>query len=317
LSWNSICPQERTEARLEKAAKYWDIYPEFTHIKKAIKKAIEPKSVKEAFAIDVNYRGDAVKKFPVHTEELAVKSAESFRENKAKYPYSWRKSAAINILNALDKFNATVSTEAKQSLIVSSGAYTRPKKAIAKDLLAKSYMYNQEIKQRIQKMAGVVLAKDADLDSRMLKTACDLLDKADRHANFISEYASGMPMPEDILYAASEPVKEASFTFNDNVYTESHIGSSASPFTAMGNDFINEITDAAGRIVFNKLATKASDMPEKSANLFERCLELTGSHKKAKTSLELTEDFMCPGAWNAPNVVIKKRNDMFIETNKS
>jgi hypothetical protein len=126
-----------------------------------------------------------------------------------------------------------------------------------------------------------------------------------------------MPMPEDILYAASEPVKEASFTFNDNVYTESHIGSSASPFTAMGNDFINEITDAAGRIVFNKLATKASDMPEKSANLFERCLELTGSHKKAKTSLELTEDFMCPGAWNAPNVVIKKRNDMFIETNKS
>ena len=82
----------------------------------------------EAYAIDEVYQDNVVRRFPMFNSVSTVKAAEALAANRRRYPYAWRKKAAVRVLNSAMAYDAPGDAETLGVLYKMAGLFPRNQK---------------------------------------------------------------------------------------------------------------------------------------------------------------------------------------------
>jgi len=282
-AWQSGFPVEKVAERLENHAKFWGIWPEVLAIKESITKQSSPVLTLEPadYALDVKYRENSVRRFPVKTAAMVKASAEALFRDRVNYPYEWRKTAARTILNRSAEFNLDLPEESFDYLCKAAGAQTAESTdQIAKNILARALEYPTGIREKFAKVATLIY-KSKSVPGGCEKLA-QLLDDTDRSLEVTYKYAQGLPLPEEVCFSGltvkSAEAETITLTNGKSFSLEDIKKAGIEPFTVLGSDLVSELSasDMGGLLDLAKVASIAPTLPRDSARELTTALEAVG-----------------------------------------
>jgi hypothetical protein len=151
-TWDSNYPEELVEARLEKAAKFWSVVPDFNEIRD-----YRPPVEKSAYT-NVEYAIEDQKLLPIHTEEALVKSASSLVESGSELDFYTRSKAASVILTR--DYNTgeegVLQDNLRADLEKMAGLNPKPATEAKKNVTMLAHNYDEPLKGSLMKLASLI-----------------------------------------------------------------------------------------------------------------------------------------------------------------
>jgi hypothetical protein len=291
--WASHMPETKVEARLTKAANFFGVMPDVLRLKKNIevKTASPDRPLSDSdYALVVQYGDETIRRFPTVSKAATVKSAEALHRDRAHYPYSWRKQAAVHILKAAMEQGASIESDHMNFLVKSTGMYKAASKDIAEELVARSFVYDGEVRNQMHKAADRVAAGNCDLHA-----LCELVDEIDREADHHMKYARGLLTPEEVFF--SVPVikianaDQVTLTTGNRYHLEDIKQAGLEPFTAIGDAYVREVAaNDLGDLDLAKVAQILPTLPRDDAQMLEQAFNAVGVPTVTeKAATEVTE----------------------------
>lgn len=287
-NYDGSMPADKISDRLEKASKFWGIYPEIVHLQQQIatkSAAVHRKLTDNDYALVVNYGSERVRRFPVVNAATVEKAAESLHKFCANYPYPWRQKAARQVLKKMMEFDARdIAPEHLDYLYKASGVYPESAEVVAEQLQIRGSLYPDEVKPSVKK---AVAALRSGADANMEKM-CRIIDSLDRHYKTYTLYSGGMPKPEEVCFVGPT-VKYASngdavqLTTGQSYSIEAIKEAGLEPFTVLDNAYMTAIVnDDKGDIDTVKAAQVLPTIPRNDATLLEKSLAAVGVNPMSK-----------------------------------
>jgi hypothetical protein len=150
------------------------------------------------FAVDQDYFGERVQRFPIGSKATSIAAAKAFVLSATKYPYAWRKSASETLLTAFNDYGVSpseVGNDGFQYLVKASAAFPRDIEAIKASLALRKHTYKDPYaRSTVEK-----LAKEVCADTNLCKIA-EALDVLDRETLSVSIYNEGVCLPEEVCF---------------------------------------------------------------------------------------------------------------------
>jgi hypothetical protein len=281
--WDSSCPQDRVQSRLEKASKYWGILTDFIDMQSTvIEKSASPKRelTDDDYAMVVNYGDERVRRFPVINASTVKK-------------------AAVNILKKAMVFKVSdIPANVLDYVVKAAGAYMADRNHVATELRLRSLIYPDNLRDNMRKAADVVETKMPD----NLDKLCMLLDGIDRSCKKYANYNGGLSMPEEVCYAGCT-VKSASAEPVVKLVTGTEYGletlkkAGLKPFSVLPTEYIEAIVaNDKGDLDLEKVAQVLPTIPRPDAQLLEKSLQAIGIGPFQKEAARnLNKDFSMEG----------------------
>lgn len=271
---------ESIQGRLTKFASFWGLENIINDLTKKWEKLAEsnPTLNDKDYALVVEHEGGKIRRMPLHNE-LAVKaSADYLKRNRSKYPYEWRKTAALNLLSE----SQTLDPETTEFLEKTAGfGVINPKSAAIALRKRAALLTNTKIKTELQKVAEAIECSVPDLASteKFIKAT----DAFDREYGMTVKYASALSLPEDAVELTC--VKLAATIANHvqlttgRSYPLDQLAKLPLEKIAevLGEDFVDAVTGPDGiTLDQEKFAQIATTLPRNDALLLEKAMSAAG-----------------------------------------
>lgn len=279
--WTSDFPWEAAVARVEKAAAIHQIAGEVGALRAATTGPLLMKvaSSEGLYALDVTHEGHRITRFPITTPDLVKESAGRLYAARDRYPYGWRKTAAINLLDAAATLNADIPETVLTYLVKASGFYPVKPEAAACLLLARAAAVNdQEYSSRLEKMAEVIMSQP---DSFKVAELADVLNDSEQFPfRAPMSILQGWPLPEEMLFRglqAKQASAEGSVALTTgSVYDLQAIKRSGlDPLNAISKDYMTAMVDG-DQLNIEKAAEVLPTLPRDDARMLEQALAAVG-----------------------------------------
>lgn len=279
--WTSDFPWKSALGRVEKAAAIHGIAGEVGALKAATAGTPLTKAASGSglYALDVTHEGHRITRFPITTPDLVKESACRLHAARDRYPYGWRKTAAINLLDAAATLNADIPDPVLTYLVKASGIYPVKAEAAACLLLARAAAVNdQEYSVRLEKMAEALMANTARAD---ISELADVLNDSEQFPfRAPMSIVQGWPLPEEMLFRGPQ-TKQASTEGSVELTTGSVYDlqaikkSGLDPLNAISKDYMSAMVDG-DQLNVEKAAEVLPTLPRDDARMLEQALAAVG-----------------------------------------
>jgi hypothetical protein len=275
--------------RLQSFIDHWGIRWECDNLKKEMDKqanAAKQELPDDCFAMVETYDNNVVRRLPIVNAENVKTAAEYLFNNRDKYPYQWRKRASRKILKKAAEFNTALPSVCSEYINKCAGYGLSSQTKIALALRDRIALIQADdklrlsgIPERIIKVAKeIVTAKN--LSSELMNKTAEFISTVDNITGFYKLYTRGLPTPEEIVFELTE--KRASSIKNTFVqlttgsaFRRADIEKAAfAPFKLLGDDLVEEVTDALGSFDLEKAATLLATLPRNDASIYEKGMRL-------------------------------------------
>lgn len=274
--FDSAYPQGRIVERLGRAATFFGVKDKVD----AIRKQAEAASVKsgakislppEAYAIDEVYQDNVVRRFPMFNSVSTVKAAEALAANRRRYPYAWRKKAAVRVLNSAMAYDAPVDAETLGVLSKMAGLFPRNQKHAGFELQLMSDRFKGPPAEAIRGAADV-LVKGAELTEESRDTMCAMIDKLAADLT-----PDARPMVEDSVFddkpEVDNQVPKTVRLTTGNVYAlAALVQLPQDMYRILGDDVAAALLDENGALDAYKLEAVLPTLPLPDAKILEDAL---------------------------------------------
>jgi hypothetical protein len=284
---------DRVQAQIDKAARYWNIAEHVKQASASIRATQDAGSIDlpdSDFAMVVKVDGQTRRMLPIHSVPNVKAAAAHLYNNRMKYPYEWRKTAARKILHKARELEvADIEPEASEFLAKAASFGSSIPAQVAEKLAHRVLMLSDSPEHKREKVAMSKLVmtvkgmKDIPAPSVMEKLA-GIVDRFDREHSFYRYYDQGVETPEEIFF---ELTQKKAADLRDN-YVQLTTGTVV-PFTAIqrikldkvaavvGDDFAKAVSadDRLG-VDPEKFARIARTLPLDDATLLEKALSASG-----------------------------------------
>lgn len=278
-AWTSAFSEKAAQERLSAAAKVWGISTEVSTLAGNIEKMSQiPALTDEDYALCVTYGKEQIRRFPVCNAEAVKLSAELLHEDRAHYPYSWRKAAALKILDKAAEFKAVLDPAALEYLVKASGLRPLPRREVSLSLTKRSCFFdNAEVKAGMNKLAAATADGRGDLEK-----LCFLIDDMDRSTGAHRLYERGLATPEEMFFGGLT-VKQAddgsTITLkNGKAFpTEAIKKAGIEPMRVLSDETLKSVTaNDHGDLDMAKVAEVLPTLPLDEARLLTRAFQAVG-----------------------------------------
>lgn len=286
----SSCPKEAIADRLTKAANYWGILPDVQRLQDAIRtKSASPQRqlTDDDYALAVDYGKERIRRFPLVNTYSIKQAAANLYRFRTHYPYAWRKKASIKILEKAMQDKVNLELPHLDYLLKAASVYPADNTQVAQRLVARSYLFPTEIRDRMRKAAEVLKQSD----KLKLTDLCELLDAADRHYKKFAEYNRGLALPEEVCFKGVEAkVAMAPTTVElttGAVFALDEIKKAGiEPFTVLNDDYLKAVAaNDQGDLDMLKIADVLPTIPKDDAQVLERALTAVGVKPMEKLAM--------------------------------
>jgi len=148
---------------------------------------------------------------PLRNRAETTKAASWFRENRERFDFNTRRSHALRILDAADKFGVQLDSATDKALKKSAGIGLVNRQIILHELTKRAeYLKNTQrgnLSSVLTKVAKEVESTpdDAELQtSKTLVKLAEFVDAFDRRYGIVFKYGKGFTIPEDFIFIESE-----------------------------------------------------------------------------------------------------------------
>jgi len=283
-SYRDVVPANVVRARLTKAAAYWDISADITAMQAKVAGHAVP-TVMVKYALDTTYGSEHIQRFPIGNLKTVKRSVDAFIKSAVKYPYKWRKQAAVELLGAVADLEGSLHTDQLSYLVKAAGVYPRPDAFIRGNLKLRASIYKSDIRPGAEKLAAMEVVTDPD-------AMCNLIDRMDREAGVESMYTEGMPMPEEVCFdSGAEQPKSITITLTTGKSYDEDAAKRLTPdnLDFLGEDVVQDMVGEDGKFDLKKLSDVLPTLPRDMAKLVEKALDKLGvvDEEEKKASLNL------------------------------
>jgi hypothetical protein len=283
------------QARIENAASFFAIGDEIRKLRNEwdSKQAAAPLT-DDDHAVVLNMDGTPLRYFPIHNAESVKAASEQFFQNRTKFPYATRRTAARRILDKAASHGAFIDPAIDDYLFKAAGYGSAMPEKVANALGQRAYMLTPDrapLRDRLVKMAQMIrqiqgFPRPANMEK--LANAVDHIDRATGLYNYYDE--GGVPMPEELFFNVTTK-KAASIS---SQFLRLQTGNTV-PFSvlnqlpldkvaqALGDDFYRAVLQDGGmRVDPGKFCKIAETLPRGDAQLLEQAIRsVQHGHEKA------------------------------------
>lgn len=278
----------QVQGRIVKAAEYFGMEGLINGLETRWQQFNHP-AVKDAdYALVVEHEGQKIKRMPLTGPEAIKASAAFFAQNRSKYPYEWRKSAARKILARAVAEDAQLDGSTLEILNKSAGYGFNAPQNIGQALRERAALLSDrksEAHDQTVKLAEALATAPISNVSVMQKIAA-VIDVVDRELGLTKYYDKGLSLPEDVCFEYGE--KEAADAANGWVKLTTGNAWSLDDLSEMpldkiagvlGDDFVKAVaTDDGMSVSLEKFAEIAPTLPRDDAALLEQVLRAARGH---------------------------------------
>lgn len=274
--------------RLDFFANYWNIDNDVKQLVDAFEKQNAPAQLSDSdFALSVTYNGKTVRRFPIPNKESVEKAAQYLMDNRAAYPYAWRKQAAENILRKARELSVELPKNLEIYLERAAGKGIAPAIKIASALCYRACMLRtmpemREVQAKLAKIARDLLDTQDPVPADKLEKIASIIDAVDTRLNWNRFYKEGLATPEEICWGFSLKVADAIksahvrlttgslYKISDILNTPRKVFDAALPNTVVSEFFTGD------RIDSTKVAAVLPTLTQKDASVLEKALSSIG-----------------------------------------
>jgi hypothetical protein len=282
------------EANLAKAASAWSIADECDALIRNVKEAASRGPSDSDFALIIDYGdGRVVKSLPIGDADQVQKSAADLYAGRSEMPLEWREKAAAAILQRANEYGVSVPDYVEKA----AGQGVAAPAALGGSLRVRAHQIQvPEIRERLKKLAAVLLeSKENFIYGEPLKKLAHLIDGCDRAGRIHGQYTRGLSTPEELCYGitltkVAEVVDGTIHLTNGKLLNKEALsGLNSDTFDLLGDDFVKEIDNGAGKVDIEKAASAIRALPMDDANLLVQCL---GHEKSAGDEKDRRDTFI-------------------------
>jgi hypothetical protein len=304
------------QGRITKYASHWKIQSlvnAFNTVHAKLASANSPDLQDKDYAlVAVTEDGQKVRRMPINNPVNIKHAGEFLYANREKYPYSWRKTAARNILKAASEWGhkaAENDISAQSELMftrfnddtadylerASGFGITHPRRA-AEKIASRVMMLGSNHKDIQTKLAHIATTlKDMDIvKPEQLQKLAEIVDRVDIQTGLNHHYTDGVDMPEDIFFSVLE--KEAAMADLQHVVLTTGtvidlMDLAGLPLNKvaeiMGDEFKEAVQSESGMYVdLEKFAEVIPTLPRCDAVLLEKALKDVSEEREANHGIK-------------------------------
>ena len=263
------------EARLERAARFFGDSSDLASIRKQADDAGVPQDMSidlpsDAYAIDETLNGDAVRRFPAVNAATTKLAAAALVDNRARYPYAWRKKAATRVLDRAMRFGADLDGDTLECLSKMAGLFPADNVTASRMLALQSERFRGKEAAAMREAAHAI--GSCTMPAESCNEFCTLIDKT---AALLMPAAR--PMVEDAMYTVpaskSASAPESLTLMTGNTYDiASLMQAPPDTYRILGDDVAAELLDNSGALDANKMATVLPTLPRPDAAVLDTAL---------------------------------------------
>lgn len=140
-----------------KMANFWGVRKEAEELTEKVSKLLAPVKLAEAdYALCVEAGGEKLQKYAAYNKDSTIEAAEAFYDNRAKYPYAWRKEAAARLLAKAEQFDVVLPAYIETGLHKSAGLGYPTAETLEDALVIREQLACPEHREAIYKIAELV-----------------------------------------------------------------------------------------------------------------------------------------------------------------
>jgi len=207
--------------KIAEAGVFWGIKADLDHaaaVWKTANATREPSD--DEFALVQDYRGSKVRKFAAYDSASTVKAAESFYDHRTKYPYTWRKEAAVTLLRKTAEYKAVLPDYVNTYLHKAAGfGYPTVESVDAAmgSRLGHTGHKHSETTNKLAEVLGMIADNPVlRYNDELVKTAMQVMDQFD-HETGVSRHYGRIPMPEDMIGVTEPELQKMAVEANTKV----------------------------------------------------------------------------------------------------
>jgi len=193
-------------------ADFWGIRDE---CEKAIQKLAEwkaPEIPEDAYALVQQHGEQSVRKYAAYDAGSTFDAAIAFHENKAKYPLSWRKEAAVRLLSKAARYNVPLPEYVENGLHKSAG-FGFPTKESVEEAMVCRLNHTKTAQAEVGDRLSTLLEHMIDnqqlrYDEGFVKQAVNALEQFDATTGLTSRYDSDVSLPEELLATTTNELEK-------------------------------------------------------------------------------------------------------------
>lgn len=278
-------PDKQVAAKLDQAAKWFDISDEVDKLKTTTKSASVLTDSDYAIVIK-NADGTYDRRYPLRNATEVKVAAEYLQKVRDVIPLSYKTGMASKILEKASQFGAGLGYDLDDFLEKTAARGTCSAKTASDLLMTRALLVkraNPSLADELRKAASECSKNASNVrESTSLEKLACVIDQVDRDYGIAKDYGGSIQRPEDVLFAVT--AKSASH-FLDNhcsmttgkIYNIGDLGrlDLDGVKDVLGEDFAREISDGLA-VSPVKLAEVASTLPRPDAMLLDRLLSDSG-----------------------------------------
>lgn len=195
-----------TMERLHKLAAFWGIADKTSEAvrKIAAAKRAPAEVTDDDLLVCQEYQGRKVRKFAAFDKDSTVEAAIAFYDNRYRYPYAWRKAAAVRALARAEQYGAHLPEYVERYMTKAAGWGAPTVDAVNDAIVARYAATISEVDRQQLEALQDTLVKVAScpyqrLNEDVIGAVVEGLDAFDAHYKLAAHYGVGLELPEEIL----------------------------------------------------------------------------------------------------------------------
>lgn len=208
---------------IRKFARFWQIGDDVDAALTKLGQHFEPVEIPDdAYALDVEVRGERLRKYAAFNDPSTYRAAEGFYENRFRYPLEWREKVARVLLKRAGEFGTVIPEHINDYLYKAAGFGFPTPESIEAGLIDRLNRLPPNRKEASVKLASALgtIADSPHLryNHDLVRDVLDITDRFDREMKLAAHYESGdVSLPEEMLGITTAMIKRAGEVEHDMV----------------------------------------------------------------------------------------------------
>ena len=305
LENQSQVPAEKrasVQANVDRFAAIWNIEGLCSSLKDDFEKASHaPDLIDDDYALIVEHDGRTVKRFPVRNAKSAEAAARYLFDNRAAYPYEWRRTAAQNILRKAAQYGADLDASIGIYLDRAAGNGIAPAVKIAEALCSRATIMSPfpdavRIRGELAKAASLVLSWEDPVLPHRLEKIAELIDAVDHQFGWHRLYTKGLATPEEVTHAftlkIAEDINSSSVCLSNGAIfklDDVKMAPKMAFAAALDDRIVSKLFDG-DRLDMPKVASVLPGISRADASILEKALAGTGVYPIGMSQVSIDAD---------------------------
>ncbi len=270
-------PGEEVKAKLAAAAHLWGIEPDlqaaFEKLASAHRHAGPDELADTDYALVADHGGKRVRKFAAVDPETTFEAAIAFHENRHRYPFSWRKQAATNLLDKASTHGVVLPAYVQTYLLKAAGLAIPTTESLDEAMVQRLNRSAPKDREAAEKLASVLdcLVNDEPLrgNFEFVSKVLETVDEYDRETKIAAFYGHGLDLPEEILGLNETQLRKIAA---DNGRLVTLTNGHEVDIHLISPEILDAVQDGMGKMGHAKLAEVLPTLPKPDADLLVELL---------------------------------------------